>query len=100
MDGKLNIKVNIEGIDLPLTVKTTDEEKAYRDAASLIQDRLRKYRARFPNLPSDKYYYAMVMLNTAVDAVNASNSASTAPLMEAISDLDKEISEVLGNEKA
>jgi hypothetical protein len=95
MDGKFNIKVNIEGIDLPLTVSSTDEEKVYRDAASLIQDRLRKLRTRYPSLPSDKYYYAMVMLYTAVDAVNASNSASTAPVMEMMADLDKELSDIV-----
>ena len=95
MEGKLNIKVNIEDVDLPLTVNSTEEEKVYRDAASLIQDRLWKLRERYPNLPADKYYYAMVMLYTAVDAVNANNSASTAPLMDMINDLDKEISETL-----
>ena len=95
MEGKLNIKVNIEDVDLPLTVNSTEEEKVYRDAASLIQDRLRKLRERYPNLPADKYYYAMVMLYTAVDAVNANNNASTAPLMDMVSDLDKELSEIL-----
>lgn len=95
MNGRLNIKVNIEGVDLPLTVNSTEEEKVYRDAASLIQDRLRKLRTRYPNLPSDKYYYAMVMLYTAVDAVHANNSADTAPFLDMIQDLDKELSEVL-----
>ncbi|MBR3443115.1 MAG: cell division protein ZapA [Bacteroidaceae bacterium] len=92
--GKLNIKVNIEGVDLPLTVNSTDEEKVYRDAASLIQDRLRKLRDLYSGLP-EKTYYAMVMLYTAVDAVHASNTASTGPLMEVITDLEKELDNVL-----
>lgn len=95
MNGKLNIKVSIEGISLPLTVSTTEEEKVYRDAASLIQDRLQKLRARYPNLPDDKYYHAMVMLYTAVDAVNASNKANSGPLMDAIRELDKEVCEAI-----
>ncbi len=91
---RMNIKVTIEGIELPLTVNAEDE-KTYRDAASLIAQRLRGLRDRFPNLPNDKYYYAMVMLNTAVDAVRATNSASTAPYVETITDLDAEMDAVL-----
>jgi hypothetical protein len=37
----------------------------------------------------------MVMLYTAVEAVNASNSASTAPVMEMMADLDKELSDIV-----
>ena len=44
MERKQNITVSIEGIQLPLTVKTEEEEKIYRDAASMIQDRLQKLR--------------------------------------------------------
>lgn len=91
MERKLNITVNIEGIDLPLTVDNTDEEKVYRDATMLIQKRLRTLRERYPNLPADKYYYAMVMLYTAVDAVKAGNSASTEPYKEFMADLEKDI---------
>lgn len=90
---RLNIKVNIEGIDLPLTVADTTEEKTFRDAATLIQRRLRTLRERYPNLPTDKYYYAMAMLNTAVDAVRAANSADTEPYRQAIQDLEHEIEE-------
>lgn len=95
MERKLNIKINIEGIDLPLTVNSTEEEKDYRDAATLIQTRLRSLRDRYPNLPTKEYYYAMVLLNTAVDAVRAANSASTTPYTEAIADLEKEINDAL-----
>lgn len=91
MERKLNITVNIEGIELPLTVNNADEEKVYRDATLLIQKRLRNLRERYPNLPTDKYYYAMVMLYTGVDAIKAGNSASTEPFKEAILDLEKEI---------
>lgn len=95
MDGKINIKVSVEGIELPLTVNGTDEEKVYRDAATLIQQRLRALRDRYPNLPTDKYYYAMAMLNTAVDSVRTANSASTEPYKEMMTDLEKEINNVL-----
>ncbi len=99
MERKLNITVNIEGIDLPLTVNSTDEEKIYRDASKLIQERLRTLRSRYPNLPTDKYYYAMVMLYTAVDAVNAENKTSTEPYNQMMADLEQEIDKILANKR-
>lgn len=91
MERKQNITVSIEGIQLPLTVKTEEEEKIYRDAASMIQDRLQKLRDLYPTLPNEKYYYAMVMLNTAADAVRASNRANMGPVLDIINDLNKDI---------
>lgn len=91
MERKQNITVTIEGIQLPLTVKTEEEEKIYRDAASMIQDRLQKLRDLYPTLPNEKYYYAMVMLNTAADAVRASNRANMEPVLDIINDLNKDI---------
>jgi hypothetical protein len=91
MERRQNITVSIEGIQLPLTVKTEEEEKIYRDAASMIQDRLQKLRDLYPTLPNEKYYYAMVMLNTAADAVRASNRANMDPVLDIINDLNKDI---------
>lgn len=91
MERRQNITVSIEGIQLPLTVKTEEEEKIYRDAASMIQDRLQKLRDLYPTLPNEKYYYAMVMLNTAADAVRASNRANMGSLLDIINDLNKDI---------
>ena len=91
MERRQNITVSIEGIQLPLTVKTDEEEKIYRDAASMIQDRLQKLRDLYPTLPNEKYYYAMVMLNTAADAVRASNRANMGPVLDIINDLNKDI---------
>ena len=94
MERRQNITVSIEGIQLPLTVKTEEEEKIYRDAASMIQDRLQKLRDLYPTLPNEKYYYAMVMLNTAVDAVRASNRANMGPVLDIINDLNKDIAAI------
>ncbi len=91
MERRQNITVTIEGIQLPLTVRTEEEEKIYRDAASMIQDRLQKLRDLYPTLPNEKYYYAMVMLNTAADAVRASNRANMGPVLDIINDLNKDI---------
>lgn len=90
-DTKLNINVSIEGIQLPLTVNNTDEEKIYRDAASMIQQRIQKLRALYPTLPKDQYYYVMAMLNTAVEAVRAADRIDTEPYKEMMDDLTKVI---------
>ena len=91
MANKLNIKVTIEDIPLPLQVSSPEEEKVYRDAASAIQHRIQRLRDAYPNLPNDKYYYVMAMLNTSVEAVKAANRIDTQPYVEMIHDIEKEI---------
>ena len=91
MANKLNINVTIEGIQLPLQVSTPEEEKVYRDAAANIQRRIQRLRDAYPNLTNDKYYYVMAMLNTAVEAVKASDRTDTQPYVEMIHDLEAEI---------
>jgi len=95
MDRKQKITVIIEGIPLPMTVSSTEEEKIYRDAAALIQNKLRSFRDKYPSLPNDKYYYAMTMLYTAVESVSASQKADPAPFFEMMSDLEVELDKVI-----
>ena len=87
MANKLNINVIIEGIQLPLQVQSPEEEKIYRDAASNIQHRIQRLRDAYPHLPNDKFYYVMAMLNTAVEAVKASDRTDTQPYVEMMHDL-------------
>lgn len=91
MANKLNINVSIEGIRLPLQVSTPEEEKMYRDAATTIQRRIQRLRDTYPDVPNDKTYYVMAMLNTAVEAVKASNRADTQPYTDMMHDIEKEI---------
>lgn len=97
MDGKLNINVNIEGVQLPLTVSDIEEEKIYRDAAISIQDRLRKLRDTYSDLPG-KYYYVMAMLLTAVNAARTEKKTDTKPFVEMMDDLSAEIDKALGKQ--
>lgn len=91
MAGKLNINVVIEDISLPLQVVSPEEEKIYRDAAALIQNRVQRLREAYPSLPNDKYYYVMAMLNTAVEAVKAADRQDTLPYVEMMNDIEKEL---------
>lgn len=90
-DKKQNISVTIEDVVLPLSASTPEEEKLYRDAASLIQNRVQRLRDAYPNLPSDKYYYVMAMLNTSIEAVRAANRVDTTPYNEMMADIEKEL---------
>ena len=95
MAEKLNIKVIIEDIPLPLQVSSPEEEQIYRNAASTIQHRIQRLRDAYPNLPNDKYYYVMAMLNTAVEAARTANRVDNQPFVEMMHDLEQEI-EALG----
>ncbi|MDE5740204.1 MAG: cell division protein ZapA [Bacteroidaceae bacterium] len=91
MANKLSINVTIDGIRLPLQVSSTNEEKVYRDAASAIQQRIQRLRDRYPNLPNEKYYYTMAMLNTTVEATKATERFDTQPYVEMMHDLEQEL---------
>lgn len=91
MTDKLSLNVTIEGIRLPLQVSSPDEEKIYRDAASAIQRRIQRLRDMYPQMPNEKYYYAMAMLNTAVEAVKATDRLDTQPYVEMMHDLELEL---------
>ena len=90
---KLSINVSIDGKQLSLTVANTEEEKIYRDAASMCQNKIQKLRAIYPSVPNDTYYYLMAMLNTAFEAVRISNRNDTTPFLEMMEDLEKEINQ-------
>ena len=95
MASGLTVNVNIEGITLPMTVKTTEDERIYREAASLVNARLRMMRSRYQNVPTEGHYAAMVMLNIAVDLLKSENKSDNTPLMEMIKELDEEISQTV-----
>ncbi len=91
----LTVNVNIEGITLPMTVNTTEDERIYRQAASLVNNRLRAMRDRYPSLPSEFYYYAMVLLNTTVDALRSEGKSDNGSVMDMIRELESEINDIV-----
>ena len=95
MANGLTVNVNIDGITLPMTVKTTEDERIYREAASLVNNRLRAMRSRYQNVPTEAHYSAMVMLNLAVEALKSENKSDTTPIIDVIKGLESEIKECL-----
>lgn len=94
MASKLNINVTIEGINLPLKVSSPEEEKIYRTAASNIQHRIQRLRDAYPDLPNDKFYYVMAMLNTAAEAEKAADRTDIQPFVEMMHDIEQEIEQL------
>ena len=90
----ITVNVNIEGVTLPMTVATTEEERLYRQAATLVNNRLHAMRERYPDLPSDNYYFSMVLLNTAVEALRNEGKTDAKPVADLINSLEKEIDEL------
>ena len=97
MERKQKIHIQIDGIDLPMLVSSTDEEKRYRDAAKYINECLLSVKQKYPNVPSEKYYTSIVMLDLARKGVEISNAHSIEPYKKAISELSSEISSALSD---
>ena len=89
MEQKQNIRIRIDDVVLRMTVSSADEEKRYRDAAAYINDRMLNARQKYPNVPSEKYYAAIVMLELATKGV------SVEPYKKSIAELSDAIREAL-----
>jgi len=95
MDKKQKIHVQVDGITLPMLVSSADEEKVYRDAARVVNDRLMSVKQKYPEVPDNRYYTSIVMLDLARKGVEVSNAHSVAPYKQSISELQSEIESAL-----
>ncbi len=96
MEQRQKIRIRIDGVELPMAVGSADEEKLYRDAALHINKRILSVKQKYPTVPSEKYYTAIVMLELATKGVSISNNTSVEPYKKSISELSKEIADALG----
>lgn len=94
-DGKLQIKLHIGKQVIPLTVPA-DREAIYREAAHAIQDKLNRYRTKYPEQGEERYL-SIVLLDFAVRAISAEQSIDVEPYEAVISQLNREL-EALQNE--
>ena len=88
------IKLMVGGTYYPLTIHRKDE-RLYREAARRINDKLNRYRERYPQLSEEKYY---VMAAVHISMVNImwEDFNDTAPYKDKIRQLDKELDSILG----
>ena len=93
MDELFEIKLMVGGTYYPLTIRRKDE-RLYREAARRINDKLNRYRTRYPQLSEEKYY---VMAAVHISMVNImwESFNDTAPYKDKIRQLDKELDSIL-----
>ena len=87
----LRITFRLGKMLFPITVKRREEE-IYRAAEKLINERLNFYAGKYQH-QGDETYMAMAMLDIAVALKKDEQRKDTAPLMEKITTLLKEIEE-------
>ncbi len=99
MEGyKLTIHVAIDGVSLPMTVTSADEEEIIRKAAGNVNQLLIEVRGKYSNVPDNRYYDVMVMLKSEVKALSAAKEKDTAPVFEVLDDIEKDIDELLAGQ--
>lgn len=91
----MQIRIQIEGVTIPLNVSTVEQEKMFRDAAVRIQQHLQQLRKRYPNVPSEQYYYAMAMLDNTIEVMQSQQRQDTAPFVKAIEQLGHDFDKAL-----
>ena len=77
---------------IPLTVPLA-REAIYRDAAHAINDKLNRYRTRYPD-QGDERYLSIVLLDFAVRALQAEQSADVEPYEKMIQTLNEELTQL------
>ena len=95
MDDLFEIKLMVGGTYYPLTIPRKDE-RLYREAARRINDKLNRYRTRYPQLSEEKYY-VMAAVHIAMVNVMLEDFNDTAPYKERILKMDKELDSILGS---
>ena len=93
MDDLFEIKLMVGGTYYPLTIRRKDE-RLYREAARRINDKLNRYRTRYPQLSEEKYY-VMAAVHIAMVNVMLEDFNDTAPYKEKIRQLDRELDSIL-----
>ena len=93
MDDLFEIKLMVGGTYYPLTIPRKDE-RLYREAARRINDKLNRYRTRYPQLSEEKYY-VMAAVHIAMVNVMLEDFNDTAPYKEKIRQLDRELDSIL-----
>ncbi|MGL5958864.1 MAG: cell division protein ZapA [Phocaeicola sp.] len=97
MDDSFKVHLLIDNERYPLTIKRSEEEY-YRNAAKQINDKLTKYRSRFPNFMLEKHW-AMAALELALENRTLKGKNDTIPYQEQIEKLMKEVEEAIQNTK-
>ena len=94
---KLNIQLMIGNHMHPITIRRELEE-VFRKAAKKINDKLSRYRESYPNLSYERCM-SITLLDFAVYALQAENSAATQPYDDVVKQLTAEIEQALAKQQ-
>lgn len=89
---KIQIKLNVGNSVIPLTVPM-EKEQVYREAAHAIQDKLNRYRTKYPDQGEERYL-TIVLLDFAVRALSAEQAADVEPYERIITSLNAELAQL------
>ena len=86
-DKMMKIHLQIDCQQYPLNIRREDE-KLYRDAAKLINNKLNKYRSHMPDMDSNNHW-AMAAFEIAFENISMKDKNDTKPYMEKLEELTK-----------
>ena len=92
-EDKINIDLKIDNIRFPMLINESQKE-LYLNAVNLINNKLELYRARFKN-HSTTELYCMVLLNFAINVLNAQNQENVQPVLGRLQELNKDLDNLL-----
>lgn len=95
-DDQMKIHLLIDNERYPLIIKR-EEEHLYRDAAKQIDYKLNKYRNKFPNFNTEKYW-VMTALELAFENMSMKDWNDTQPYQEKLKQLEEDIDECIRKE--
>ncbi len=96
MDDCFEINLMVGGTYYPLKIRREDEQ-LYREAARRINDKLNRYRKRFPQLSEEKYC-VMAAIHTSMANVMWEQFNDTAPYADRIRQLDNQLDAFLAEQ--
>ena len=91
---KQHITLNIHDTVISIMVPQEDEAK-YREAGTLINERLNTYFNYYKDAKSNKEIYFYAMIDIALKYINESKRNDTKPILNVLEELNKEIEESL-----
>lgn len=91
---KQHITINIYDTKIPIMVPKMQEQQ-YREAASMINERLNAYFGRYKGLKSDKEIVYYAMIDIALRCVSEVKRNDVSPITDVLSELSSEIAEAL-----
>lgn len=94
MDGRIDIRLHIARIELPVHIPANEEEK-YRKAAKLVTQVLDAYEVQFSNTKTSEERMYMALVDIASKLVEQYDRNDTEPFYDTLKKITSEVEDVL-----